>query len=249
MDRPRSLVGRTAGGAYICEEWELRVTARCLDEDLNASAAAEFEELRGLEIIKAFIGDRSASPVSGKELNPMSSGHEVFALGYGHAHRGATLYDEGNAVVWLLAYGRHRSGDDDDFYPWVKELDREGRLIPVQADYRRMLVERDRRFVEAVVVETPVILRDARKAEGEYKAIVGGELGVSLSIEIDDELDAQAITVAFPADAIQSWDQCTVLLAALAPGREWDSIGRMPSRQLDDGELAFTVMSARGGGV
>src|ERR1700733_1387812 len=181
MDRPPSLVGRAAGGAYICEKWELRVTARCLDEDLNASSAAEFEELRGLEIIKAFMGDRSASPVAGKELNPMSSGHEVFALGYGHAHRGATLYDEGNAVVWLLAYGRHRSGDDDDFYPWVKALDREGRLIPVHADYRRMLVERDRRFVEAVVVETPVILRDARKAEGEYKAIVGGELGVSLS--------------------------------------------------------------------
>jgi hypothetical protein len=249
MDRPPSLVGRTAGGAYICEEWELRVTARCLDEDLNASATAEFEELRGLEIIKALISDRSTSPVSGKELNPMSSGHEVFALGYGHAHRGATLHDESNAVVWLVAYGRHRSGDGDDFYPWVKALDQEGRLIPIHADYRRMLVERDRRFVEAVVMETPVILRDARKAEGEYKVVVGGELGVSLSIEIDDELDAQAITVAFPANAIQSWDQCTVLLAALAPGREWDSIARMPSRELVDGELAFTVMSAKGEGV
>jgi hypothetical protein len=248
MDRPPSLVGKTAGGAYICEEWELRVTARCLDEDLNASPEAEFEELRGLEIIKAFVGDRSTSSVSGKELNPMSSGHEVFALGYGHAHRGASLHDPDNAVVWLLAYRRHRSGEDDDFYPWVKALDGDGRLIPVPADYRRMFLERDRRFVEAVRLETPVILQEASKHDGEYRCTVGGELGISLWIEIDDELDAQAITVAFD-NAVETWEQCAVLLASLAPGRDWDPIERMPSRELDDGELAFTVMSTKGEGV
>ena len=215
MDRPPSLVGKTVGGAYICEHWELRVTARCLDEDLNAEATADFEAIRGLEIIKGLIGDRSKESISSRQVNPLTCGQDVWVLARGHDHRGATLHDPEDEVIWLLAYGRHRSGEQDDFFPYCKQLDAEGRLLPGHDDYRRMFLERDKRFVEAVRVEAPVILRDARAAEGEYRCTVGGKLGASLSIEIDEGLDATAITVAFTANEIETLEQGQVLLAQL----------------------------------
>ena len=126
MDRPDSLVGRAVAGAYICKDWELRVTARCLDEDLNADEATNFELIQGLEIIKAFVKDRATESTASKQIRPLSSGQVVWRLGYGHDHRGATFYDEDEGVIWLVAYGRHRSGASDDFFPYCKKLDADG---------------------------------------------------------------------------------------------------------------------------
>jgi hypothetical protein len=117
MDRPESLVGRAVGGAYICKDWELRVTARCLDEDLHADAETTFAAVEGIEIIKAFKKDRASEPGGPKTISPLSSGETVYRLAYGHDHRGGTYYDEEEAVIWLVAFGRHRSGKPDDFYP------------------------------------------------------------------------------------------------------------------------------------
>lgn len=250
MDRPDSLVGRAVGGAYICKDWELRVTARCLDEDLNADGAASFESIQGLEIVKAFVKDRATQPSASKQISPLSSGQEMWRLGYGHDHRGATFYDEDEAVIWLAAYGRHRSGDPDDFFPYCKRLDAEGRLLPVQADIARMYRDRDRRFIEAVTIEAPVALKAAREADGEYRCTIGGELGAGLAIEVIDELEATSITVAFKPAAgghltRVTMEQGEVLLQALACGT-WTIIARMPSRDLEDDEVAFTIMLVAG---
>jgi hypothetical protein len=250
MDRPDSLVGRAVGGAYICQDWELRVTARCLDEDLNADEATSFESIQGLEIIKAFIKDRATHATASKQITPMSSGQEIGRLAYGHDHRGATFYDEDEAVIWLVAYGRHRSGAHDDFFPYCKRLDAEERLLPVQADIARMYRERDRRFVEAVTVEAPVALKAARETEGEYRCTIGGELGAGLAIEVVEEMDATSITVAFkpagggPLTKV-TMEQGQVLLQALACGK-WELIGRMPSRDLEPEEVAFTITLVAG---
>src|SRR5579863_8583051 len=83
MDRPESLVGRAVGGAYICKDWELRVTARCLDEDLHADAETTFAAVEGLEIIKAFKKDRASEPRGPKTISPLSSGETVYRLAYG----------------------------------------------------------------------------------------------------------------------------------------------------------------------
>jgi hypothetical protein len=47
------VAGDRVGGAYICERWELRVTARCLIEDLGQPATADFDAIRELPIVKA----------------------------------------------------------------------------------------------------------------------------------------------------------------------------------------------------
>jgi hypothetical protein len=246
MDRPISLIGKTAGGAYICTDWELRVTARCLDEDLNASDDADFDAILGLEIVKAFVKDRANQAIgSRREVGPLTCGQAVHRLAYGHDHRGATMHDDVDAVIWLLAYGRHRSGEPDDFFPVCTELDLAGRLLPTEKDYERMFRERTDRFVEAVVHEAPVVLCEARAADGEYECTVGGQLGVRLCIEVDEELDATAITAAFMAESLETVDQAKVLLAALSPGK-WDEVVGMPSRPLVPGEMAFTITLVSG---
>lgn len=130
MHRPSSLVGTAVEGAYICEKWELRVTARCLDEDLNAAPDASFEAISGLEIVKAFVKGRSTQSTSSRQVSPLTCGRDVWRLAYGHDHRGATLHDPEGEVIWLVAYGRHRSGQKDDFFPKCKALDAEERLLP-----------------------------------------------------------------------------------------------------------------------
>ncbi len=250
MDRPESLVGRAVGGAYICKDWELRVTARCLDEDLHADAETTFAAVEGLEIIKAFKKDRASEPGGPKTISPLSSGETVYRLAYGHDHRGGTYYDEEEAVIWLVAFGRHRSGKPDDFYPRCKQLDAEDRLLPVEGDLERMYRERDKRFVEAVTIEAPLALKAARNTDGEYKCTIGGELRTALAIEVVEELEATAITVAFKPAGEGSFQQVTleqgqVLLQAITSGT-WEMITRMPSRNLDPDEVAFTVTLVQG---
>jgi hypothetical protein len=127
---------RRLGGAYICKDWELRVTARCLDEDLNASEKAGFDAILGLKIVKAFVKDRASQSTGARQVTPLTCGLRVYRLAYGNDHRGATLHDEVDAVIWLLAYGRHRSGKPGDFFPFCKGLDAEGRLLPTEDDLR-----------------------------------------------------------------------------------------------------------------
>lgn len=169
-----------------------------------------------------------------------SCGCKVWVLAHQHHHRGATWYDDYEEVVWLLAYGRHRSGADDDFFPHCRALDAEGRLLPTVADRVALLRERDRRFVDAVRVEAPAILHEARSTPGEHRYLLGDDVAAAIAIEVDDELGVEAITLAFRLDAID-WDWVPIMLAAFASG-EWEPVGRMPSRELKPGEIAMTVM-------
>jgi hypothetical protein len=239
MRRPPSLRGKAAASAYFCSGWELRITQRCLVEDLNASPEATFEEVRGLEIVRAFVRERTDRTKGNRQISPLTCGCEVWVIAHQHHHRGATWYDEHEDVVWLLAYGRHRSGEDDDFFPFCRALDAEDQLLPTVDDRELMLRERDRRFVEAVRVEAPVILAQARASPGEHQHLLGGDVNAGIAVEVDEDLGAEAITIAFRLDAID-WDYVPIMLAAFSDG-DWQPIHRMPSRDLEAGEVAMTV--------
>lgn len=226
----------------------MRITARCLDEDLNAATDADFESVLGLEIVKAMISAHKENAFTGRTVSPLTCGHDIWVLTYGHDHRGGTLYDEVEQVIWLVAYHRHRAHEADDFFPYCTEIDREKRLLPTRDDYERMFKDRDRRFADAVVLEAPLIIRQAERVEGEYRCTVGGELGVGLSIEIDDELEARAMTVAFTVTDVETFEQGQLLLAALHPGA-WEVVGAMPSRELHPSEVAFTIVHSISGEV
>lgn len=240
MDRPESLVGHTVGGNYVCKEWDLRVTKRCLEDDLNAGDDAPFESILGLHIVKAFVKDRQNATYGTRQVSPIECPPEVWVLAQGDRHRGATVYDPEQEVVWLVAYGRHESGDPNDFFPYCKGLAEQGVLLPTEEDYEGLLADRGSHFAEAVRIEAPMLVQAASRIDGEYRCTVGGSLGAGLCVEVSKEPDATAITVAFFAKEIE-WEQGVTLLAAINPGK-WDDVPRMPSRDLEDGEVAFTVM-------
>jgi len=153
-------------GSFLRERWELRVTRRCLSEDLGCAPDIPFSDVLGREIIKAFVKDREAQPYGTRQVAPLTCNKEVWRLGYGNDHRGATWHDAEHRVIWLLAYhGQHRSGDADDAFPYFKALDGEGRLFPEASDYEALRKDRDRRFVETVVRTIPPLLDAARSSQ------------------------------------------------------------------------------------
>jgi hypothetical protein len=127
--------------SFICKRYELRVTRRCLEEDLGRDPDSDFAELLDKatpEIVTALVKKRCDSPMDRSEIAPLSSGRTVYRLAFGDDHRGGTWHDERFGVVWLLAYRLHRSGKPDDAFPYIKGLDEAGRLLPTEADYKAL---------------------------------------------------------------------------------------------------------------
>jgi hypothetical protein len=167
MSPPKELVGAKLRGSCFCENWELRITERCLDEDLSAGVDSEFEATEnGRPIVKAFVRERKTKASSTRQVRPLTNGQPVWVVGHGDKHRGGTWYDRDNGVIWLVACGGHRSGATGDFYPYCKQLDADDRLLPSEGDYKRLFDEQDTRFGEMLRVQGPIILRQARERPG-----------------------------------------------------------------------------------
>jgi hypothetical protein len=180
---PDALIGGSHRGGHICRDWELRVTERCLTEDLQerprddgeSEPRFKFEDLARHEIIKGFVAERCDKTISTRQVAPLTCGKPVWVLARGNDHRGATWYDEGNHVVWLLAAGKHRSGQADDFFPYCRGVDEDGRLLPTVGDYELLEIDRGYRFASAIRIEAPLVLRQARDEEGEKRVRFGGK--------------------------------------------------------------------------
>lgn len=227
-------------GSYLCETWELRVTARCLVEDLGRGPDARFEDLLGQDIIKGFVGKRNADPTDTRKVEPLTSGHEVYTLGYGHRHRGATWHDEQNGVIWLCAYRRHESGAADEAFPYFKQLDAEGRSLPTREDYERLLEDRNRRFADAVVDDAQRLLSEARDEPGvEKPGVLADSVAAGVAVEVVETLEETY--VAIRADDLRpGW--LDIVLAAFFPDanlRSWESTDSFPTRSLREDELCY----------
>ena len=240
---PDAVVRRCHRGAYLCRDWELRVTRRALSEDLGGAEDADFEEIRNVQIVKSFIKDRFSRTDDTRQVAPLTCGKEIWVLSRGNDHRAATLFDEKEQVVWLVAYGRHRSGSKDDFFPYCKRLDADDRLLPTSDDYERMFRDRDARFAYSVVIEAPLVLKKARIEGTEQRVMFGGKYGACVAIEVADDLESTA--AAFRVDTMPSFDHVLVILAALHASGRWEPADRMPSRELEPMEVAYEHLHER----
>jgi hypothetical protein len=232
---PEALVGETHRGSYFCREWELRVTYRCLQEDLGQAADTDFDDLLGIEIIKTFIKDRAERTGDMRQVNGLKCGQPVWVLARGNDHRAGTVFDPDHRVVWLVAYHKHRSGQADDFFPYCRSVDADERLLPDASDYTALFDDRAHRFAFHVRIEAPLILRAARLEGKEQRVTLGGRFGACVAVEVADELEA--ITVAFKVDTVP-FAYVPVILQAFKVGA-WDPATKMPSRPLGAGEYAF----------
>ncbi len=242
---PKGLVGTPYRGAFICGEWELRVTGRCLKEDLGRDPESEFERLLGIDIVKEFVHARRERTTDRKLISGLKLDLPVWVLSRGHDHRGATLFDEEERVVWLVAYGRHRSGRSDDFYAACPDLAAAGRLLPAEIDYERMFDDRGERFVDSLNIEAPLILKAARESGNEVTVTLGGHLGARVAVEIAGE--AEATYLAIDLESLDG-DLVSLALAAFHTNVEdWENAERMPSRELRASEAAFIHVHQSGG--
>jgi hypothetical protein len=240
---PEALVGSPHKGAFICAEWELRVTARCLIEDLSEAVDTPFEDLRRHEIVKALESERFDHVDGTRQVAPLTCRRTVWVVARGHDHRGATWFDKEQKVVWMLACGRHRSGADDDFFPYCKDLDAADRLLPTAEDYEALYRDRAGRFSYTVRIEGPLILRLARESGEEQRVTLGGAFGACVAVETADELEET--TVAFKMSTVPI-DYIPIILACFHPDVAWDLADRMPSRTLEPNEIAYCHLRERG---
>jgi hypothetical protein len=244
LTAPESLVNNAHRGSFFYERWELRVTERCLVEDLEVAAGTPFEDLLSHEIIKAFTKDRASTPEGGKTVGPAAGDKTLYRLGYGDDHRGATWHDALENVVWLCAYhGRHRSGHPQDAFPYFDELIKQGRIRPTEDDYTRLFEERDERFVDLVLHDAQALLKKAQSEPGkEVSGVIGGEATVGVFVEVVETLSETYI--AFSAVEL-GYERLAPLLAAFFPedvSADWEQTREFPTRELRKDELCFRIL-------
>ena len=235
---------QSSARAYHCGSYELRLTRRCQQEDLDYYGEEPFHDLAGHEIVRALIKRRSDGPSDTREVSPLSCGKPVYRLSYGNRHRGATWYDEVHGVVWLLAYGQHEFEGQGDVFPYFKDLDAEGQLLPGPADYEALFRDRDTDFVREIGAEAKVLLAGARSTPGwEVVATLASAVEVSVVVTVVESLEERHVAITMSEE--MATEHFLLVLAALFPEKELgeiESADRMPGRSLTPHELAFKAL-------
>jgi hypothetical protein len=241
--------GELHRGACVCRDHELRITERCLTEDLGFDRDLSFEDSLVHPIVAAFRKERSRHPGRGNTVGPAAGDRTLFTLRRGNDHRGATIFDAEQRVVWLAAYGYHRSGQADDAFKQFASLLQTGEIFPTAADYRRLGQERGRRFGETLPVHAERLTALALDQGGQ---IVSSTLGFELPVRIVAVIDRDLLElqVAFQAQDFDR-ERVNLALAALTGDDDpaWEVVGDLRGLPLER-EIAFrlyrSIPSSRG---
>jgi hypothetical protein len=233
-----------AGLSLVLPDRELRVTKRCLTEDLDAPPSSTLEDVSGHPIVRSFLRERRTKTAGTRDVSDLRSGKKIWVLTQGQRWRGGTWYDEPNRIVWLVAAGHHESGSPDDFFPYCRDLDRNGRLAPAEEDYKGLFLDRDARFAAQLLIDAPLLRKAAEGADGEVRTTIGGKFGVAMAVEVIEDL--REMTAAFDLRSANIQTHIPAILGALEADGTWEQVDRMPSRQLEYFEAAWSHMSMDG---
>jgi hypothetical protein len=230
-------------GSCLCEDYELRITERCLSNDLNLERTTEFSAATAHPIVQAFETQRSTNPRGGKTVGPAAGEHTIYRLGHGNDHRGATWFDEHNRVIWLCAYRLHRSGEVDDAFPYFHELIRSGNIWPREDDYEALFLDRDRRFVETLPQDAQMLLARARFNPGlEQTGVVGGEETTGVLVEVVETLEETYVVFSL---AQKDYTRIVLILEAFYPNHtfnDWELVAALPTRTLRQNEACYRIL-------
>ncbi|MEJ7788148.1 MAG: hypothetical protein WKF96_25380 [Solirubrobacteraceae bacterium] len=213
--------------------------------DLGATSGATFEQLLRYPIVRALCNERHTTIRGTTTVGPAAGDDSVWVLRQGNDHRGATWFDHADKVVWLCAYGRHRSGEPDDAFQHFAALRGCGAMLPTEADCQTLVEDRAERFAYVVAEEASELLAAARARPGvEQRRMIGTTQPVGLIVHVVETLDETFVAV---YGDVTMPDQLLVLLVALCPERafeEWRWEPRMPTRELDvtRGEICFSII-------
>lgn len=228
-------------GSCILPQYELRITARCLEIDLAMSPDTTFKDAMSHPIVSAFVKKRRADPGSGKTVGPAAGGRTLYHLGQGDDHRGATWFDAQNAVVWLCAYGLHRSGKADDAFQIFEALIKADQIRPTAADYRRLGRDRIGRLVDLGPKHGQASVKEAAAKPGIVRTVrLAGQIPVRLVTRpINGFIE---VTIAFPHVGLNSQRIFFVIRCFAGSSDDmWENVGSLQGEPLAEGELGFVI--------
>jgi hypothetical protein len=176
-------------------------------------------------------------------VGQLHSGKKIWVLTQAQRHRGGTWFETKRDIVWLVAAGHHESGSKDDFFPYCRRLDKEGKLTPSKEDYTALFLAQKERLAARILIDAPILRKRARDAGGEVSGQIGGKFGVHVAIEVAGEIEE--ISVAFDLRSLEDPRYMWVILGALEADGEWEPAEKMPSRPLAPYESAFCHMGVR----
>lgn len=244
--------GQPYGRAFLCSAGhELRITRRCLEEDLGQAFGSaddepeyEFADLVDRhQIVRGLCGKRADDTGSGDTVGPAAGAESLYTLRQGE-HRGATWYDEETGVVWLCAASTfHRSGDPNDAFQEFQDLLAEGRIYPDEADDELLEIDRAENFVAYARRDLPQLLAAAQANPDTEQTMQIGPEPISCLVSIVETLEERYVTI-----SASYGDYLTIICALLAQGRdfsEWDYRDRLPTRELElreRGELCYCIL-------
>jgi hypothetical protein len=242
--------GQSQGSGYLCPAGpELRITRRCLEEDLGEDPDdCDFDEMCARhEIVRALRKRRSSTVAGGDTVGPAAGEMTIHTLRYGNDHRGGTWYDAENKVVWLLAAAHHRSGEPDDAFRRFAELRESERIYPVAADVEDLAADRAVGFVERAKMAVPGLIAEAQAVPGsEISAVVGSEpLACVIHVVETAEERFFAVSGYVGPEAILA---LKILFSPASDYGDWRDEPELPTRALDHvrAELCFAVMIESG---
>jgi len=223
---------------------QLRVTSRCIREDLGlGQPPVAFDDLVKHPIVDAMRAKRAVETTSGKTVGADIGDRSLHHLGIGHDHRGATWWDAGSQVVWLCAYGLHRSGEADDAFQYFDQLIAEARIYPTEEDYQWLERDQAEGFALRVGPDAQRLLEVARGEPGqEIQGTVGG---IPLGIYVDVIETLQETFVIFNLRETIDPNIHALILAGFYPGKGWDEWRypqSLPHRLLAPGEFAYATL-------
>lgn len=221
---------------------ELRITARCLREDLQDSPDAAFTELqRRHGIVRAFRRSRSGATAGPDSLGPGGGTRPLTVVRHTHHWRGVTWFEDAEGVVWLCACGRHRSGEPADAFNVFEQLRRDGRIWPTDEDYQALAADRGEQFAALVVDDGPQLLAMARANPGTEQVLAIGREPVSIVVHVVETLEETFVAVSGLTIGLS---QLQLLLVSLYPDRrfeDWRQEDRLPTRALDFARAEFCL--------
>lgn len=222
------------GRSFLCPRWELRITERCLVDDLELDAGTGFYDALRHPIVDAFAKKRLTSTGEGKTVGPEAGAETLHHLGAGDRHRGATWWDANNKVVWLCGYGWHESGADDDAFQLFKHLIEEGRIKPTPADIETLLEDRAERLANLLPESAAGLLEEARADPGREKTMSVGGLRLSIVVNIVETLEE--VFLAVLGGTRREINALRLSLFPEAELGEWFLEERLPTRELDQAD-------------
>lgn len=223
-------------------ERRVRVTIRCLIEDLGAELPPLEEEIASDHpLIEETKRIARTAPEGLKRVLSIES-----PLVYRIRHsvwRGAIWVDDSQGLVWLLAAKQREEGSPDDAYEHFEGLSRAARLLPGDDDYRRDRLESSSRFLAAAQREVPDLLDAARSSGGEVDVALGGSVPVRVISTVAENLEETWVAVSLrdTEDTFINTRIRDVIFAIFEEslhGGEWELIADWPGGPLEWFEVA-----------